>query len=516
MEILVADLDFSSRVPLEKYLREQNHRIINLENGLEIAKLAAGGRAPRIAFLANNIEKLRGVDVCRFLSALEKKQLLYVILMVEKADTQMLARYRLAGVDDVLVKPLELISLATSLELAERIVCLEDELRVVRDTLGKSLSSPGILGERMARLKVNNIALLKGKGEAATKPPAPAGPKAQPADKVKPVKASNAFRPTQPKQVAFAKKPESPSEKSSVNFLFNPASTPEKPSRETPEERQLAAEEAVPTSFTPPAADPFADPFGISTTPPSVEKAYEEVQSFAAAEQEEELEDVLIHPFEFDELVLNVFSGMEVVLKPEIPPMTIPSGEGGFVSFVGLVLPESKLWVDVVLVASDSAARAVTKAILGEDSPADEDVLEMIAELMNMLQGSLKLQMEEKSMNLVQASIPKCRREPKLPELGEDGLEVDSGFSIEGFPVNLFLYRTRSLRTCDQVGDLQPFECVLENIPSPNADAQEPLLKAGSVLKDNILQVLRNQLKELAPVELITPSERARKLDLML
>lgn len=509
MDILVADLDFTSRVPVETHLREHDHRVINLENGLDIAKLVAGGKAPRIAFLSNNLEKLRGVDVCRFLSALEKKQLVYVILLVEKADPQMLSRFRLAGVDDVLIKPIDSLALSTSLDLAVRIVQLEDELRLIRETFGKSLTTPGVLGERIARLKANNLALLKGKSDdAASGTKRKPDTKARPAEPLKPIKASNAFRPTEPKKVALAGGT-SDSSPPGTNFLFQPSPGDGQPSVATTRE---SAPGSPVTSFAH-AQDPL--PSGSFSAgkqpPPPAEPTYEDVQSFAEAEQEEDLEEVLIHPFEFDELVLNVFSGMEVVLKPEIPPLSITPGNGVFLSWVGLVMPESKLWVDVLMVAPESAAQAVTNAILGEENPGDEDIMEMSAELLNMLQGSLKLHFEEKSLKLVQATIPQSRRESQLPSLPENGLEVDSGFSIGGSPVNLFFYRSTSLRKCRKAEDLKPFECVLTDLRGTGPDAQT-LMKAGTILKENTIQAIAAQSPDIQPVELITPSSFSREL----
>jgi hypothetical protein len=99
--------------------------------------------------------------------------------------------------------------------------------------------------------------------------------------------------------------------------------------------------------------------------------------------------DELIHPFEFDDIILNVFSGMGITLKSELPPKPMPEGPA-FISWVGVLMTDKPSWLDVFLVSGEAGARAVTKELLGQSKVDETEIIEMFAELQNMVQGSLR------------------------------------------------------------------------------------------------------------------------------
>ncbi|HNX04665.1 MAG TPA: response regulator, partial [Opitutales bacterium] len=394
MQVLVADDEITSRVLVETALRERGHTVRNCEDGFEAAKILTAPHAPRIAVISNTLARLRGIDVCRFLSAMGKKTGVYVILVSDIVDMELVELCRRAGVDDVVRRPLAAAAFHSRFDAAERVVELEEELRRIQGILQGLSNFESPLDKKSKLLRDANAALLdsaKKKGDAVPveAPPAQNGaarPPEKPVQKVQ-TAAGAVYRGVkivpdkEPKPVTAAQsevhsllgEPLMPSSRSSQKdidaILYGPPS---------PAARQKMADSAAAAASREEAALLASV---AAQTPAGHDEAQQEVLANAQQLQSEELADEeLIHPFELDEIILNVFSGMGVTLKTELPPKAIPAGPS-FASWVGVAIPSEPVWLDVLLVAGADVAKAVTRELLGQAKVADSDVCEMFAEL---------------------------------------------------------------------------------------------------------------------------------------
>jgi len=473
MDILLADKDFTSRVPIETYLRDNGHKALVLEDGLEAAKLIASGKGPSIAIMSNHLDKLRGIDICRFLCAMEKKQLVYSILILDEPDPKMLPRLRQAGIDDILIHPIEPMELAVRLDAA--IICMEmrNELMLHRSHIASLSGKPSIVEQRSKELRAQNMELLKNwstaSGAVGKKPSEDLRSKTSP-----------------------------PSDSKYKRNIFYSADSTD--SEETPQKQVVE--------------QPAAAPKHGSASDVSESEALEVVESFKIAEIEEELDDVIILPFEFDELVLNVFSGMDVVLKTEIPAMHIDSSTPVVHTWMCLGIAAQHTWLDLFFECSADAAKEITKTILGEDEPGIDEQKEMLSELMNMLQGALKTHLEEKKIQCIQLSIPVSGPKPAPVEMDEEHLVVDSGFSIGGFPVNVYLFEKKNTETVESLDQLATGDFVCVNV-TDGMGAEISALKAGRFVKADNLPDLQTAAESVQPFTVLKPSLMTERIGLL-
>jgi DNA-binding response OmpR family regulator len=482
MEILIADRDFTSRVPVETYLRDSGHKAVIFENGLDAAKLIASGKGPTIAIMSNDLDKLRGIDICRFLSAMEKKHLVYVILLIDEADPKLLPKLRQAGIEDILIRPVEQLDLAVALDNAILQMSMRDELMLHRRKLASIGGEVSVLEKRSHELKEKNLELLKNWAGSTDKKP------------------SQEMR-------NKAVKPSGDEPRKMVLF-----------SADDPNASIYKKEDAVKASTD---GESSFDPESVIVDKPnsgsdgvSEQEALEVVEDFKIAEMEEEMDDMLILPFEFDDLVVNVFSGMGVTLKPEIPAITIGARESVMHTWMCLGIPTRGSWLDLFFECSEEAAKAVTGAILDEDNPGADEQKEMLSELMNMLQGSLKSHFEEKKVQCSQLSIPASRPSEKPVDIDEEKLLVDSGFSINGHAVNVYLFDSKSPEMVDDLANLKVNDFICDDVVEEAGDPVGALRNGLMVKPKHISDYGAGLAPKIKPFRVAKPSVMAERIGL--
>jgi CheY-like chemotaxis protein len=505
MQVLVADDELTSRVMVETALRERGHTVRNCDDGFEAAKILSSPYAPRIALISNTLFRLRGLDVCRFLCATGKKTGVYVILLTDSMDMELVELCRRAGVDDIIPRNITAAGLHYRLDVATRVVELETEIKRIQGVLQGLASFESPLDKKAKVLRDANAALLdsaKKKNEPAAVPGAEKKPsvatdqnaakayrgiQVAPEKVQKPEPDESLVRNLLSPEPEFKTKPKEPNYDA---ILYRPVERPTKPlvpSREaepemSPEEIASAVQQAAASSAAPQT--------------PTHDDAHQTVLAGAEQLQNEELaSDELIHPFEFDDLILNVFSGMGVTLKTELPPKAVPEGPV-FISWVGVLMTTTPSWLDVILISGEAGAKAVTKELLGQSKVVDSDVTEMFAELQNMVQGSLRRYLEENGhKSVLQLSIPRAVKLEKLPEIPASLLPlVESGFSIGGEPIGVKLFEHREFVTYENVMDLHCFDLICDPVQKVGSDSN--LLIQGAIVRT----------KEKAVVEGVTGS----------
>jgi CheY-like chemotaxis protein len=514
MQVLVADDEITSRVMIETALRERGHTVRNSDDGLEAARLLAAPYAPRIAILSNTLARLRGLDVCRFLSASGRKNGVYVILVADLLDMELVELCRRAGVDDIMPRKITTAGLHSHLDVADRVVALETELRRMQSALQGLATYESPLDKKAKAQREANAALLgaaKRKPEAA---PSPAVEKKAPAptplsrDADGPGKMLRGINIFSDKEVRQELAPE-PAQPVIRSLLDEPAY----PAKAAPQGDVDAILTAAATQSSHEIAQPAKAAQG---TAPTTNGAHDEAQSAALASaeqvQSEELADEeIIHPFEFDEIILKVFSGMGVTLKTEIPPKALASGPL-FVSWVGVAIIGEPVWLDMVMVAGEVAAKAVTKELLGQAKASDSDVCEMFSELQNMAQGSLRRYFEENGhKSVIQLTIPRAMKRDEAPVMGELVPVVESGFSIGGGAINVALYEHRESATVSDPKALVRYDLLCE--PVVKDGTKDKLLFSGVIFKDKEQAVVDGIADKVKPFKVMHVSPLVQALD---
>lgn len=135
MKILIAEDDpVSSRV-LEEFLRKWGHRVVAVTNGADAWSVLQTEDPPRIAILDWMMPEVEGVEICRRTRALSSKAYTFLILLTAHGQKDSLLTGLKAGADDYLSKPFDGEELRARLQVAERILRVQDELIAARDAL---------------------------------------------------------------------------------------------------------------------------------------------------------------------------------------------------------------------------------------------------------------------------------------------------------------------------------------------------------------------------------------------
>ena len=503
MHVLVAEDDFATRVMMETALRERGLSVRNCEDGLEAARMLSAPGAPRMAVLSNRLKRLRGLDISRFLSALGKKTGVYIVLVADSVDMELLELCRRAGVDDVVRRSVSPAGFASRLNSALRTIALEDELARIQGALKGLAAFETCMDRRANELKEANSALLKNArgGEAAAQPVPPAPqPAARPSARTRSAAPAQAGR----------------GHIRSLNIGPDSAAAAA-PAHRVPSDMPGSRDTAAPPG---PLAAAMTAPAREVDFPVEHSEAHAaqhaEVLSSAASLQDAELAedetDRIVHPFEFDEILLSVFAGMGVTLKTQIPPKPIDSGPL-YVAWVGIGMPRRGSWLDVLLVAGETAAQELTKAMLGQAVVTSADVCEMLAELENITQGSLRRHLEEKGHSLVQLAIPRAREEAQAPPMPTDQLVVDSGFTFLGEAVNAYLFEHNGPIPCDGSTEPQLYDMICDDVADASGKAVEGL-RSGTLLREKQLRELRKMGAEARGFRIVRPSIVASSLRL--
>jgi len=153
MKILLADDEPIARTMLEHWLTGWGHAVITAKDGQAALEALEQDSEIRCAVLDWVMPRLDGVEVCRAIRVRRPEPQLHVILLTARDDKQDIARGLDAGADDYLIKPCSPFDLRMRLRAGERMLELEDQLKVARAELAaKALrdSASGALSRNAA------------------------------------------------------------------------------------------------------------------------------------------------------------------------------------------------------------------------------------------------------------------------------------------------------------------------------------------------------------------------------
>jgi diguanylate cyclase (GGDEF)-like protein len=134
MKVLIAEDDLSSRHRLIRLLGKWGHEVVETSNGVDALKVLQDEDYPRIAILDWLMPEMDGLQVCRAVRQFSKEHYVYVLLLTAKNTREDAIAGWEAGADDYITKPFDAHELQARLRAGLRIINLQDELIVARET----------------------------------------------------------------------------------------------------------------------------------------------------------------------------------------------------------------------------------------------------------------------------------------------------------------------------------------------------------------------------------------------
>ena len=101
---------------------------------------------PRLAILDWMMPGMDGVEVCRRVRSAGREPYIYILLLTARTESDDLVEAINAGADDYLTKPLKVMELRARLRAGRRIVDLQQELLMARETLREQATHDGLTG----------------------------------------------------------------------------------------------------------------------------------------------------------------------------------------------------------------------------------------------------------------------------------------------------------------------------------------------------------------------------------
>lgn len=133
MRILVAEDDAVSRKLLETLLQNRGYPLALCEDGSQAWDLYQREDF-RIVISDWMMPGLDGIDLCRKIREASRLDYCYFIMLTAKTGRANFLQAMEAGADDYLTKPLDNDEITVRLKVAERILALQTDLRMLRGT----------------------------------------------------------------------------------------------------------------------------------------------------------------------------------------------------------------------------------------------------------------------------------------------------------------------------------------------------------------------------------------------
>ncbi len=156
MRILAAEDNPVFQSMLRNMLSKWGYEVVMVPDGIQAWAALQSKDPPRLALLDWMMPGLDGVEVCRRLRAASREPYIYVVLLTARTESADLVEGIEAGADDYLTKPFHSTELRARLRAGRRIVDLQEELMVARETLRHQATHDGLtsLLNRSAILEV--------------------------------------------------------------------------------------------------------------------------------------------------------------------------------------------------------------------------------------------------------------------------------------------------------------------------------------------------------------------------
>lgn len=245
--------------------------------------------------------------------------------------------------------------------------------------------------------------------------------------------------------------------------------------------------------------------------PPDVEK--EGLSSKAA-----ELNAVLI----FEKIVQATLNGLGLpTSKPPTSACLEPRkpGQPVFMTWVPIVIKEKDLWLDIVLEMKASTAHSLAANILGDSRPSLQDIQDILAEITNMIQGSVKAHLEKENLSGYAPFIPHARQidDPKTLRNGQ-GRHKKVTIAFDNVALDIYILEWEVAMIQKPLNNLRPMDLVGDVVLS-SYNEEMVLLNKWVVLNDQYIKRIKewgisNLIADTIPI--IEPSQFARNAKIVM
>lgn len=149
MRVIVADDDPECLHGLATTLSRWGYQVQTAKDGLSAWELLRAGDAPRAALLGWRLPGADGPDLCRRVRALPPHRFVYLILLTAQSRQERVSEGLRAGADDYLTRPFDREELYARLQVASRVLRLQqslaDQVRELGEALGRVRHLQGLL-----------------------------------------------------------------------------------------------------------------------------------------------------------------------------------------------------------------------------------------------------------------------------------------------------------------------------------------------------------------------------------
>jgi len=144
--LLVEDSAVYQRI-IGGHLRDWGYEVVTLRDGEAAWALLQQPHSPRLVLLDWVLPKMSGIEVCRKVREQHSRDsYTYTVLLTGKDTRNDLLQAMEAGADDYLVKPFDALALKARLVVGKRILNLQDELIVARESMRYSATHDSLTG----------------------------------------------------------------------------------------------------------------------------------------------------------------------------------------------------------------------------------------------------------------------------------------------------------------------------------------------------------------------------------
>jgi two-component system, cell cycle response regulator len=126
--ILIASADVETVGRLRGALEEWGHGVQAVGDGVEGLRVLTGERPPAVALIDCSLPGLNGIELAAEVKRRARKRPAWMMLLCARVDAATVASATDAGIDDLLLKPVDMSDLRVRLRVAERVQALMGQL----------------------------------------------------------------------------------------------------------------------------------------------------------------------------------------------------------------------------------------------------------------------------------------------------------------------------------------------------------------------------------------------------
>lgn len=134
MRILIAEDEGVSRVVLSTKLKELGHEVVEARDGTEAWSIFQE-ESPRIIITDWMMPEMDGGELCQLVRGKRDQPYTYIIVLTSLSGKGSYMEAMDAGADDFLTKPVDMDELTARLRVAERVLALQTEVRLMQKLL---------------------------------------------------------------------------------------------------------------------------------------------------------------------------------------------------------------------------------------------------------------------------------------------------------------------------------------------------------------------------------------------